>query len=140
MTLEQLVQTVEGKVYRLGKRLWRDEPLADLRAEADQLSEELQHGYSVLESSHAQREAVSHRLADEEYNAAMLVSRIETYVHVNDAVNAWHSALELDYIRRSIRQDRARLRFHEETCRKQRAQVREVEGRLAGLLEKLYPR
>jgi hypothetical protein len=138
--LDTLVQTVEGGIYRLGKKLWRDDPLLELREEAGRLSEELQRRYSALEKSRAEREALARRLAHEEVHAAMLVSRVETYVHVNDPANAWHHALELDHVRRVIRHDRAQFRQHEETYRYQRARIQEIEGRLANLLEHLYPR
>lgn len=138
--LEQLVQTVEGGICRLGKKFWRDDPLIEQREEADRLSEELQQRYAALERSRAEREAVWRRLADQEINAAMLVSRVETYVHVGDAANAWRHALDLDQVRESIHRNRARLHEHEERCRRQRSHIQKIEGQLAGLLERLYPR
>jgi chromosome segregation ATPase len=138
--LAQVVQTVEGGLYRLGRKIWKDDPLIELREQADRLSDELRRRYAALERLRAEREEVAQRLADHEINAAMLVSRIETYVHIGDSAGAWRHALELDQVRREMKRDRARLGQCEERCRRQRAHVRQVEGELADLLDQLYPR
>src|SRR5262249_13827106 len=129
--LAQVVQTVEGNLYRLGKRIWKDDPLIELREQADRLSDELQQRHAALERLRTECQEVAQRLADHEISAAMLVSRIETYVHVGDSANAWRHALELDQVRQAMQRDRSQLQQYEERCRRQRSHIRQVEGELA---------
>jgi hypothetical protein len=138
--LTQLVQTVEGGICRLGRKLCNEDPLAELREEANHLSEELQRRRAALERNRVLSGAVARRLARAEVNAALLVSRVETYVHVGDAANAWQHALELDHVRHAIRRDRAQLRQHEEISRRHQTHLRQIEGQLADVLHQLYPR
>ncbi|HXG12253.1 MAG TPA: hypothetical protein VNK04_21035 [Gemmataceae bacterium] len=138
MTLEQLVQRVETRLCTLGKRLWND-PMAELREEADRLAEDLQRSYAELEQSRSEKEALAQRVAAGEVNAAMLVSQIETYVHVGDQANAWRQALELDRVRQALNRDQVRLALQEAACRKHQARIAQLEGRLTDLLGRLYP-
>lgn len=140
MTIEQLFHTVENGVFRLGKRLWKDDPQAHLHREADQLNDDLQERGEILKRNRAKRKALEQRVADGEIKAAMTISRVETYVHINDPANAWNHALELDHIREALKHNRAQLRLQEETCRRQHAHLQQLEGRLASLMEMLFPR
>lgn len=137
--LQKLVDHVEARLHRLGRQWLNEDPTADLREEAEQLSDQLQQSLAALERNRAEVESLRHKLENLEINAAMLVSRVETYVHVGDRTRAWQDALELDHVRHSLRKGRTYLDRCEESHRRQQSHVAQLEGQLANLLVKLYP-
>jgi hypothetical protein len=138
MTLDQFVMTVEERLVGLGKRLWRENSSTQIREQAEELSEALQDRIAARERCREELAEARKRLSTDEAQAALLVSRIETYVHVGDQPNAWQHALQLDHVRESLRQDRARREDLERQHRALSAHVERLERSLANLQEKLY--
>lgn len=139
MMLEQLIHNTESRLFSFARNLWREDPQVELHEKAEQLSEELRQSHDTLGRKRREEEAVRNRLTDREAAAALLASRIETYLHVNDRASAWKGALELDTVRRSLQQDRTELSRWEDASRRQQVKVAQLEEHLAGLLDKLYP-
>lgn len=137
--LQELVHQVETRLHRLGRKLLNEDPVAELREEAEQLSDQLQQSLATLDHNRARMEALRQKLDQLEINAAMLVSRVETYVHVGDRARAWQDALELDHVRHALRRGRDNLNRCEESRRCQQNHVAQLEGQLANLLVMLYP-
>lgn len=138
MSLEQLFQRVEAQVVDVSRRLWRDDPRAELRAEIEQVEADLGQAYADVVHHRGIVEDTRARVAEGETRTAMLLSRVETFLHVGDQPTAWNLALELDRIRHRLVEDRARLPRCESTHRVHRARVDHLENRLAELRENLY--
>lgn len=138
MTLDQFLQTMEARVYSLGKHLWPSEAATQMRDQADQLNEQLQERTATLGRCRESIRQARGRLAEKRKQEAFLVGRIETYVHVADQAQAWQHALELDAVRQSVRQDQNLLRYLEKAERDQRPHIARLEQSLATLHEKLY--
>jgi chromosome segregation ATPase len=138
MTLDQLMQTVEARIFSVGKHLWRDDVATQLRDQADQLSEQLQERTATLDRCRDSIRQARSRLAEKHKQETFLVGRIETYVHVADQAQAWQLALELDTVRQSLRREHDLLRHLEKAEREQRHHIGRLGRSLATLHEKLY--
>jgi hypothetical protein len=136
MTLEHLFQKVESRLYDLGRWLCRN-PLAEVREEADEVVEALERRRDRLYRCREELAELRRRVRAHEDRAALLASRVESFVHVYDGGNAFQHALDLDDLRRSLTRDRERLRkaLREEGAHLDR--IRELEQRLGELQDKL---
>jgi hypothetical protein len=135
MTLEQLVYDVEA---RLGRLLWRPDPLAELEEEAGRVAKELQDRREALARCDAARIAIKRRLLDNQAAAALLPSQIEASVRTGQTPQAWRLALDLDRLRKSIVEDQAALPRQDQACWSLQFKVRQLERRLIELHKKLY--
>jgi hypothetical protein len=140
MTLDQLIDTFETRLHALGKRIWPDDPNAAVRAEIEHMSLELQEHVAGAVFFRAAVEETRARIADQEFRAAQLASRIETYVHTGDQARAWRHALELDRVRRFIAADQAGLTEAEKAHRLHRFHIDRLEPRLEELQAQLQSR
>jgi hypothetical protein len=136
MSLEQLFQSVESRLYDFGRRLCKD-PLAEAREEAEQVAAALRDRQAALRRCREELAELRCRVKLHEAKAALLASRVESYVHVYDGSKAFQHALELDDLRRGLADDRAGLR---QALRREGAyleRIRELEKRLGELQDKL---
>jgi chromosome segregation ATPase len=140
MTLDQLIDNVETRVYALGKRIWPDDPRAELRAEIERVSIELQEHVEQATRYRSAIEEARARIADHEFRAAQLASRVETYVHTGDQVRAWRHALELDRVRRHMADIRAGLPGADKALGQHRAHIDRLERCLQELQAQLQTR
>ena len=164
MSLEQLFEEVEGKLFDLGKRLWGDEPAApqedadgpstDLQQAYDALSRcrcphqligmvaaavELQQAYDALSRCRATATETRRRIAANEVKAALLASRVETDLQTGNRDAAWEQALELDQLRHYLIADRGELPFLEKAIRNQQERIARLERRLGERQARLSP-
>ena len=75
-------------------------------------------------------EQLCNRLADKERHARWLEARVEIYLYVADQTNAWRHALELDRLRDTLIQERARLLRRQQAYQVQLARVRHLQRQL----------
>ena len=139
MTLDQFVESMETRLFGLGRRLWPDDPLIQMREQAEELSEELQHRTAAVARCKDALHETRVRLKQREMRAAQLHTHIETFVHVGDQTHAWQYALELDQLRPAMQADRSEVERLERQRGHLESHVRQLERSLAGLQEKLYP-
>ena len=109
MTLDQFVESMETRLFGLGRRLWPDDPLIQMREQAEELSEELQHRTAAVARCKDALHETRVRLRQREIRAAQLQTHIETFVHVGDQTHAWQYALELDQLRPCVQADRSEV-------------------------------
>ena len=139
MSLERLFHSVESRLYHFGRRLCRD-PLAEVREEADEVAEALEQRRTALHRCREEMAELRGRLKTNEARAGLLASRVESYLHVHDGPTAWQYALELDNLRRSLGEDRQRLRQALQVERDCLERIRALESRLGELQDKLCRR
>lgn len=138
MSLEQFFDRLEAQARALGDRFWRSEPAAELRAEVDRLSAELQRHYKEASRHRTAVAEARARLAGNEVREAVLASHVETFVHVGDQPKAWQLALELDAVRGQTAEDRARLPEEERALTFHERRVAELQRQLADVQARLY--
>jgi chromosome segregation ATPase len=132
MGLEQMFHSVESQLFNLGRRLWRD-PLAEVREEAEQINASLQRKHNRLRRCQEELIELRAQVKSSEAQAALLASRVESFVYVYDGRSAWQHALELDGVRRQLAQHRQRLREVLQVERECLDGIHELEKRLDDL-------
>jgi DNA repair exonuclease SbcCD ATPase subunit len=109
MCLEQMFQSVESRLFAFGRRLCRG-PLADLRDQVREATDEHEQAFESLKQVQRQLVAARRRLRDHEDQVARLAEKVQSFVYVHDGPRAYESALELDRLRGLIAEDRQELR------------------------------
>jgi hypothetical protein len=136
MSLEQVIQTMESRIWELGQQLLTD-PATRLREEAEHLRVELHSAYATLGSHRRRCTEARRRIAAGEVRATLLASQVETAWQTDDRDIAWEQALELEEVRRQLTAGRAALPYLERACRTEQRRVEHLERSLAPLQEKL---
>jgi hypothetical protein len=136
MSLEQLFQSVETGLFNFGRRLCRDR-LAEVREEAEQVGDELGRERALLRRCRDEMAQLRQRVRANESRAALLASRVESFVYVHDGASAYDHALELDSTRRRLADDRGGLRRALRFERDCLEAIRELERRYDELHDKL---
>ena len=109
MSLENLFVSVETGLYNIGRRLCRDQA-AEVREEANGVSDELRQERAGLRRCRDEMAQLRQRVRANEARAALLASRVESFLYVHDGSSAFDHALELDQTRRRLFEDREKLR------------------------------
>jgi hypothetical protein len=80
-----------------------------MEREQEWLRLKLQRGYEGLMRQRRGVERAATRAASGDKQIAVLTARIESYLEVGNRIKAWHHALELDQLRRSVERDHREL-------------------------------
>lgn len=136
MSLEQLFQSVETGLFNFGRRLCRDR-VAEVREEAEEVSDYLRRERDMLRRCRDEMTQLRQRVRANEARAALLASRVESFVYVHDGPSAYDHALELDNTRRRLAEDRAGLRRALQFERNSLDTIRELERRYNELQDQL---
>ncbi len=139
MRLEQFFQSVEAGLLNFGRRLCRDR-FAELREEADRVSEDLRRERDALRRCRDDMSQLRQLVRAHEARADLLASRVESYIYVHDGRSAFDHALELDNIRRRLAEDREGLRRALRAERESLDAIRELERRFDELHDRLARR
>jgi predicted nucleic acid-binding Zn-ribbon protein len=139
MSLEQLFQSVESGLFNLGRNLCRDRH-AEAREEAEGVGEKLRRERGALRNCRDEMAQLRQRVRAAEERAALLASRVESFLYVHDGSSAYDHALELDHIRRRIADDRDGLRRALRFERECLDAIRDLEKRYDDLQDKLSRR
>jgi chromosome segregation ATPase len=135
MTLERLVQQVEERLRNLGRQLLRPDPLAPLREQIAAAEEEVHQHQTALERCRDALAETRRRLTYNQTAAALLTSRIESYLTGGASDRAWKHALELDKLRQAAAEDQALLPKQEQAVWSLEFRLRQLERKLASLRE-----
>ncbi len=139
MELEEFLQNVETRLVRAGQSIWKPNPKAALRDEADRLSDELGKRHEALAKIKSERGAAERRITENQNTIQVLTSHIEACLSSGHGEPAWQFALQLDRLRQAIATDQATLPRIEQVCWSLQFQIRQMERQLARLHEKLFP-
>ncbi|HKI35784.1 MAG TPA: hypothetical protein VKA46_28270 [Gemmataceae bacterium] len=136
MSLEQLFQSLESGLFNFGRQLCRDRQ-AEVRDEADGVSADLGRERAALRRCRDEMAHLRQRVKANEARAALLASRVESFVYVHDGPSAYDHALELDNTRRRLVEDREGLRRALRFERESLELIRELEHCYDELQDKL---
>ncbi|HEX5269256.1 MAG TPA: hypothetical protein VFW33_02150, partial [Gemmataceae bacterium] len=126
-------------LLNFGRNLCRDRR-AEARDEADGVSEKLGRERAALRRCHDEMALLRQRVKASESRAALLASRVQSFLYVHDGPSAYDHALELDSIRLRIADDREGLRRALRFERESLDAIRELERRYDELQDKLSRR
>jgi hypothetical protein len=139
MSLEQIFQSVESGLFNFGRNLCRDRQ-AEAREAAETVGEKLRRERAALRRCRDEMAQLRQRVRASESRAALLASRVESFLYVHDGASAYDHALELDDLRRRIADDREGLRRALRFERECLDAVRDLERRYDELQDKLSRR
>jgi len=137
MGFNQFIQDVG---YELQEILWTDVLREPPERKLDRLKRELDRESVTLAELRTTAAELRSRLEEQERHARGLETRVRVYLQVADRKNAWRHALELDRLRHTLDQDRARFQRVRQACQTQRARVRQLEEQLDTFLFEKYPK
>jgi hypothetical protein len=135
--LEQWVQSVETRLWSLGRRLWRGDEKTRLREEVLSASDDLRQRHDRLKKARAALEEMRKRIGGNQANAALLTAAVDNALKRGAGDQAYRLALELDRARRALAEDQARLPKQEQLCWSLDFQFRHLERRLARMQQRL---
>jgi hypothetical protein len=136
MSLEQLLQSVEAGLFNIGRRLCRDR-VAEVREATERVNDDLRRERAALRRCRDEMSQLRQRVRANEDRAAVLASRVESFLYVHDGGSAFDHALELDHTRRRLTEDREGLRQALRFERDCLETVRDLERRYNDLQDKL---
>ncbi len=139
MSLENLFVSVESGLFNIGRRLCRDR-VGEVREEANDVSDDLRNERAALRQCRDEMAQLRQRVRANESRAALLASRVESYLYVHDGSSAFDHALELDQTRRRLSEDRDKLRQSLRAEREALDAIRDLEQRYDQLQDQLSRR
>jgi len=139
MSLENLFVSAETGLFNIGRRLCRDR-VGEVREEADGVSEDLRRERAALRDCRDDMAQLRQRVRANESRAALLASRVESFLYVHDGSSAFDHALELDQTRRRTLEDREKLRQALRCERECLDVIRDLEQRYDQLQDQLSRR
>jgi len=131
------VESVESRLWSLGRRLWGGDEKSRLREEVMGAVEDLRKRYDGLKQARAELEAMRQRIADDQANAALLTAAVDNSLRRGAGEQAYRLALELDAVRKRLADDQARLPKQEQLCWSLDFQLRHIERRVARMQQRL---
>jgi hypothetical protein len=140
MSLEEIVQRVEARLFGLGWVMVQADASSDLREEVELTLAEQTRLADDLERAQTGRDELQQRLNDRQAQAALLPSLIESSFRRGKRAQAMRQALELDNLRRDIAADQAALPRLEQACWCLEFRLRQIDHRLQRLREALGQR
>jgi hypothetical protein len=137
MHFNQFIQEVSCELQEL---LWKDLPRLPIGGELARLDKELHRASVALTQLRISMEEARNQLVEKERRARWLETRVEVYLHIADQMNAWRYALELDNVRSTLAQVRARLQRRQQAYHAQLVRVQHLQQRVDDVQIELYSR
>jgi len=133
--LDQLWHSVRAAYWDVADSLWPSAAAAQLERERDWLKLRLKRGYRSLIDQRRTLQTTLTRIAQNDKLTTALTFRIESYLQTENRVKAFHHALELDQLRRTLAHDRDQLPCLERAYQNRVADITAMERRAAEIDE-----
>jgi predicted nucleic acid-binding Zn-ribbon protein len=137
MTLDELLNKVEHRLFNLGRKLLQADEKADLREELEVAQGELVKREAELAATEARREEVRRHVEATRAEAALLPAQIESSYRRGKASQALRQALELERVRKALAEAEAELPRLEQTIWSLGFHLRQMRRRLERIREAL---
>ena len=137
MFLERWVQTVEERVWALGRQLWRPDPRMRLREDVQHVCQDLRERRQALASCQVEMDGLRKRINANQAAVARLTTQVGSALARGAADEAWRDALDLDRAHQELADDQGRLPKQEKLAATIELQIRFLMRRLARLQEQL---
>ncbi len=137
MKLEVLINTVETRLFRLGRTLLQADEKSDLREELDHARADLTARASTLARATARRDEAAKRVQTLQSESERLPCEIESSFRRGKRSQALRQALELESVRRDLSAAQTELRRLEQTVWSLDFNLRQLRRRLERLREQI---
>ncbi len=128
---------MRAQLNKMANWFWSADPVAQMQYEYDRAVDQLREGREGLEQYRALVERVKRQVDGDRKSAANLEAKIKAYLGQNDREAAARYALELQKTTKSLAENEAQLRMHEEAYNNNLLKIKNASGKLAALRQKI---
>ena len=135
--LDHIFESARAVYWDAVHSLWPGTALVQLERERDWLRLRLRRGYDCLIRQRRTLQETLTRIAQNDKHTTALTYRIESYLQTDNRVKAYHHALELDRLRKTLERDRGQLPELDRAYQNRVADITDMEQRVAEIEERL---
>ena len=137
MIFSKLWKAFKAQLNKLSNSAWSADPIAQMQYEYDRSVDELREGRVGLEQYRALVERVTRQVAADKNQVNSLEARVRAFLNSNDRDTAAKFALELQKAKKSLEENEAQLKMHEEAYTNNLMKVKHATGKLAEVRRKI---
>jgi phage shock protein A len=137
MIFSKMWKAFKAQINKLSNAAWSADPIAQMQYEYDKSVDELREGRVGLEQYRALVERVARQVAGDKAQVNNLDAKVRAFLSSGDRDTAAKFALELQKAKKSLEENEAQLKIHEEAYNNNLAKVKHATGKLAELRQKI---
>jgi phage shock protein A len=137
MIFSKMWQAFKAQVNKLSNSAWSADPIAQMQYEYDKSVDQLREGREGLEQYRSLVERVTRQVANDTAQANGLEAKVRAFLNSGDRDTAAKFALELQKVRKSLEENQAQLKMHEEAYNNNLTKVKHATGKLAEVRTKI---
>src|ERR1051326_3605411 len=137
MIFSKLWQAFKAQMNKVSHAAWSADPIAQMQYEYDKSVDQLRDGRQGLEQYRALVERVTRQVASDQAQLNNLDARVKAFLSAGDRDTAAKFALELQKSKKSLEENQAQLKMHEDAYNNNLMKVKHAAGKLAELRQKI---
>jgi len=137
MIFSRMWKAFKAQLNKLSNSVWKADPIAQMQYEYDGSVEMLREGREGLEQYRALVERVTRQVAQDRAHANSLEAKVKAFLANGDRDTAAKFALEMQKAKKSLGENEAQLKMHEEAYTNNLLKVKHATGKLADVKEKI---
>jgi phage shock protein A len=138
MIFGKLWRALQAQLNKLANFLWTKDPVAQMQYEYDLAVEQLREGRTGLEQYRALVERVTRQVNNDKQHIASLESKTKAFLQMGNRETAGKFAVELQKAQKSLAENEAQLKMHEQAYTNNLTKIQHATGKLASLKEKIH--
>jgi phage shock protein A len=138
MIFGKLWRALQAQLNKLANFFWTKDPVAQMQYEYDLAVEQLREGRTGLEQYRALVERVTRQVNNDKQHIASLESKIKAFLQMGNRDTAGKFAVELQKAQKSLAENEAQLKMHEQAYNNNLTKIQHATGKLASLKEKIH--
>jgi phage shock protein A len=137
MIFTKFWQALKAQFNKAANAAYSADPVAQLQYEYDKAVDQLRDGREGLERYRSLVERVSRQVEGDRQQAANLEAKTKAFLTANDRDTAAKYALELQKTKKTLEENQAQLKIHEDAYNNNLLKIKHASGKLAELRQKI---
>lgn len=137
MIFGKLWRAMSAQLNKLANAIWGADPVAQMQYEYDKSVDQMREGREGLEQYRALVERVTRQVENDQAHVANLEAKIKAYLTAGDRETAAKFALELQKAKKSLSENAAQLKMHEEAYTNNLEKIKHANGKLAEIRQRI---
>jgi phage shock protein A len=137
MIFTKMWQAFKAQINKVSNSAWSADPIAQMQYEYDKSVDQLRDGREGLEQYRSLVERVSRQVANDQAQVNSLDAKVKAFLNSGDRDTAAKFALELQKVKKSLEENQAQLKMHEEAYNNNLLKVKHATGKLAEVRSKI---
>ena len=138
MILGKLWRSVKAQFNKLANWFSGVDPIAEMQYEYDRSVEQIKEGREGLAQYRALVERVVRQVETDKKHIATLEAKIKAYLQTGDRETAAKFALELQKVKKSLEENEAQLKMHDQAYNNHLLKIKHATGKLAEVQERIH--